>query len=156
VTDPTAAEMLQAFGYDSKTAQQLSTAATRKGLNVEDVQAWIEEAQGSHSLNNPLGFVRARLQDGDKPPASCARPCHERQRYTSQLPGICKECHTRPCICNWNPAEEPLFVFLFRVYGRGTKLFWCDHCGIFQGANPCIVCGCSTTPLPEKAKEYLK
>jgi len=101
-------ETLIEFGYDAHTACLIASYARRHKLTQTDVEAWIVEAQTSQTIRNPLGFVRARIQGGDKPPRPEAlRSTHEdRHRYVSEH--FCPDCQTWPCICNWDPETEPL------------------------------------------------
>jgi len=109
-----ARELLTEFGYDAHTACLIAAQARRHSLTHADIEAWIAEATASHSLTNPLGFVRARIQGGDKPPSSSAsRSIHEnRQRYVSKF--FCPDCQTWPCICEWDPGEETLHEYRVR------------------------------------------
>lgn len=73
--------LLTAFGFTAKDAKIIADQALGHDLTPADVQAWIEEAQTSTTLHNPLGFVRARLRDGDKLPAIDVADCHQIQRH---------------------------------------------------------------------------
>lgn len=75
--------ILVEFGFTLKTAGELAQRALDNGLTPDDVRAWIREARISHSLYNPLGFVRVRLEDGDKPPTTptTASLASNRNRY---------------------------------------------------------------------------
>lgn len=77
------ATLLHTFGFTTRDAVKIASRAHDKGLTLDHVQAWIDEAQGSTSIYNPLGFVRARLEDGDKPVRPPAGDPHvvNRQRY---------------------------------------------------------------------------
>ena len=101
-------ELLISFGYDGHTACLVAAQARRHNLTHDDITAWIAEARASHTIHNPLGFVRARIQGGDKPPSSSAsRSTHDdRQRYVSDH--FCPDCQTWPCICDWDPKIETL------------------------------------------------
>lgn len=76
--------LLKAFGFTARDAKKITRQVEKNGLAIEDVQAWIDEAQASTSLNNPLGFVRARLQDGDKLPQHITVDPHIIQRHHYQ------------------------------------------------------------------------
>lgn len=101
-------ELLTDFGYDPHTACLIAAQARRHKLTYDDIEVWIAEAYTSKTIRNPLGFVRARIQGGDKPPSSrTAGSTHaDRQRYVSQF--FCPNCQTWPCICNWDPETENL------------------------------------------------
>ena len=75
------ATLLHNFGFPTKLAKSLADIAYGNGLSLANVQAWIDEARSSTSLTNPLGFVRARLQDGDKLPEEAPVDCHVTQRH---------------------------------------------------------------------------
>lgn len=108
-------KLLIRFGYDSHTVALLTAQAHHHNLTHADIAAWIVEAQTSRTINNPLGFVRARIQGGDKPPSSSAsRSTHaDRQRYVSQF--FCPDCQTSPCICDWNSKAESLHDYRQRI-----------------------------------------
>lgn len=78
-----AAALLFAFGFTTRDAARIAERALANDLNLTDIQAWIDEAQRSTSLNNPLGFVRARLQSGDKVPSRPAADCRHGSRRSS-------------------------------------------------------------------------
>lgn len=101
-------ELLIHFGYDGHTACLIAAHARRHSLTYADIEAWIAEAYTSQTIRNPLGFVRARIQGGDKPPSSStSRSTHaDRQRYVSQF--FCPDCQTSPCICDWDPEAKSL------------------------------------------------
>lgn len=118
-------ELLTAFGYDERTTRLLATAATKHGLTADHVAGWIEEAKNSHLLNNPPGFVRAKIQNGDKPPSPASREHHHdprrqsrkaRHRYLTQFPAYCPRCNNSPCVCAWVQEQESLYDFLLRTY----------------------------------------
>lgn len=97
--------LLTHFGYDGHTARLIAAHARRNKLTYADIEAWIAEAYTSQTIHNPLGFVRARIQRGDKPPSpSASRSTHDdRQRYVSQF--FCPDCQTSPCICDYDPMD---------------------------------------------------
>lgn len=101
-------DLLTGFGYDAHTACLIMSYARRHELTYADIEAWIVEATTSQTIRNPLGFVRARIQGGDKPPSlSVSRSTHDdRRRYLTQF--ACPKCGTYPCVCNWDPETEPL------------------------------------------------
>jgi len=101
-------KILTDFGYDDHTACLIASYARRHDLTQADIEAWITEASTSQTIRNPLGFVRARIQRGDKPPSSRSIiSTHEdRQRYL--VKGACPRCGTYPCMCDWDPETEDL------------------------------------------------
>lgn len=111
-------KLLTDFGYDAHTACLVAAQARRHNLTHADIEAWIIEARTSHTIHNPLGFVRARIQNGDKPPSSNAsRSTHaNRSRYLTQF--ACPKCGTYPCVCDWNPETEALHDYRQRMLER--------------------------------------
>jgi len=101
-------KILTNFGYDTHTACVVAAQARRHNLTQADIEAWIVEASTSLTIHNPRGFVRARIQGGDKPPSSStSRSTHaDRHRYLVQF--ACPKCGTYPCICDWDPEAEDL------------------------------------------------
>lgn len=99
--------LLKAFGFTARDAKKVAARALENNLELPDIQAWIDEARSSTSLHNPLGFVRARLQDGDKLPDRSAADCRHihRQRYQDQFSHLptyaATHVHaiTRTCTC---------------------------------------------------------
>ena len=87
------AQVLNDFGFTARDAKRIAERAQKNGLSLADIQAWIDEAQASTSLHNPLGFVRARLQDGDRLPPAARPDCHQtnRRRYFEWDPSRDKE-----------------------------------------------------------------
>jgi hypothetical protein len=108
-------DLLTGFGYDGHTACLIASYARRHELTYADIEAWIVEAQTSRTIRNPLGFVRARIQGGDKPPSSStSRSTHaDRRRYLTQ--SACPTCGTYPCICDWDPETENLHDYRERM-----------------------------------------
>lgn len=76
--------LLTAFGFTAAAAKIIAQQAYNHGLTTPDVQAWINEAQASTSLTNPLGFVRARLQAGETLPERSLDDRHILQRHRYQ------------------------------------------------------------------------
>lgn len=127
------AALLFDFGFPTKLAKRLADTAHTNGLDQADVQDWLDEARSSHTLNNPLGFVRARLQEGDKLPKKIRVDPHiaRRHRYlswTAHLNGraanpsriatqtcvcghvvwktsICSDCGLCPTCCQCEPTD---------------------------------------------------
>lgn len=99
------ANTLYHFGFTKASAIAIAARARDKGLALADAQAWIQEAQTSTSLRNPLGFVRARLQDGDKLNARAPAASHHPQTATCKcgrlvpLIHICTDCYLCPYCC---------------------------------------------------------
>lgn len=99
--------LLAAFGFTAKDAKIIAEKAHENGLDQADVQAWIDEAQASRSLYNPLGFVRLRIQDGDRLTGQAAAGRHhaDRQRYKTLWDPTSVSLHghfnhaTRTCEC---------------------------------------------------------
>lgn len=114
-TNNTIRKILTDFGYDGHTACLVAAQARRHELTQADIEAWIAEASISHTIQNPLGFVRARIQGGDKPPSSSAsRSTHaDRNRYLTQF--ACAKCGTYPCVCEWDPETETLHDYRERM-----------------------------------------
>lgn len=108
-------DLLTGFGYDAHTACLIASYARRHDLTHADIEAWIVEATTSQTIRNPLGFVRARIQGGDKPPPPrTSRSTHaDRQRYVSSH--FCPDCQTWPCICEWDPETENLHDYRERM-----------------------------------------
>jgi len=81
------ATLLRDFGFTIEASKKIARSAHKNNLTPADVQAWIDEARSSTSLHNPLGFVRARLQSGDKlPPRSSTDPhTTSRHHYVTQF-----------------------------------------------------------------------
>lgn len=104
-------DLLTGFGYDGHTACLIASYARRHDLTHADIEAWIIEARTSHTIHNPLGFVRARIQNGDKPPHPDASRSthHDRTRYLTQF--ACPKCGTYPCVCDWDPTAEPIHEY---------------------------------------------
>lgn len=98
-------DLLTSFGFTTRAACQIIVAAYHKGLTYSDIKAWITEAESSTSIINPLGFVRSRLQNGDKPPpvTTTASPHLATQICTCGrlVPAthICPDCHLCPTCC---------------------------------------------------------
>ncbi len=101
-------KILTDFGYDEHAARLIASYAHRHDLTQADIENWIVEAQTSQTITNPLGFVRARIQGGDKLPSSrTAVSTHaDRQRYL--VTDACPKCGTYPCVCDWDPETEDL------------------------------------------------
>jgi len=99
-------------GFPEHTARYLAAVATAAGWSDQDVADLCEVARASHSLNNPLGFITARIKNGQKenPNGVTNRPDKPRRPYT------CPKCHCYPCICEWDFATETLQEFKRRVY----------------------------------------
>jgi hypothetical protein len=78
--------LLKDFGFTARDAPKIAERAYENNLTLADIQAWIDEARTSTSLNNPLGFVRARLQEGDRLPVPMLSDPHttNRHRYVTQ------------------------------------------------------------------------
>lgn len=114
-------KILTDFGYDGHTACVVAAQARRHDLTQADIEAWIVEATTSATIHNPLGFVRARIQGGDKPPSSSASRSthHDRQRYISQF--MCPGCQTWPCLCEWDPNKETVHEYRLRKLMREEK-----------------------------------
>lgn len=93
-------DLLQGFGFTRRDARKIAQKARENDLTLTDVQAWIDEADASTSLTNPQGFVRARIQDGDKAPprSTVGLPHHRRYKYGSRF--TCPRCGAAPCLCN--------------------------------------------------------
>jgi hypothetical protein len=108
-------DLLTGFGYDEHTACLIASYARRHDLTHADIEAWIVEATTSQTIRNPLGFVRARIQGGDKPPSlSVSRSTHaDRNRYLTQF--ACSTCGTYPCVCDWDPEIEALHDYRKRM-----------------------------------------
>ena len=87
------AALLTDFGFTARDAVKIAHRAHENGLALEHVQAWIHEAEQSTSLHNPHGFVRARIEDGDKIVRRPEGDPHttDRQRYLRWLPAPNKE-----------------------------------------------------------------
>lgn len=128
------ATLLIAFGFTARDAIKIARRAHENDLTLEDVQDWIDEARQSTSLYNPGGFVRARLEDGDKivrrpdgDPYIANRQRHLRWSTTSRsrtprphppltqactcgrvvyATHICPDCAACPTCCTC-PVEEP-------------------------------------------------
>lgn len=128
------ATLLADFGFTARDAVKIARRAHENGLTLEHVQAWIHEAQRSTSLHNPHGFVRARIEDGDKMVRRPEGHPHitDRQRYLAWSPDprssrpklrfpprqtcacgrvvyatrICPHCRTCPTCCTCR-LEEP-------------------------------------------------
>lgn len=98
--------ILQDFGFTKRDANKIAQQAYQNDLTVDDVQAWIDEAETSTSIYNPCGFVRARIEDGDKLPPRAAADCHHRRRYKYGSQFICPRCGARPCMCNTIPTQK--------------------------------------------------
>ena len=125
--------LLTDFGFTKKDAQKIAKRAHENRLTLADIQAWINEAMSSRSLHNPMGFVRARLQDGDKlrsPQVTDPHRAH-RQYYKTQFnhlhpnqadtqpdltqictcgravwkDRICKDCGLCPKCCQCSPEN---------------------------------------------------
>lgn len=122
------AALLTDFGFTAKDAKKIAQTAHENGLTPDHVQAWISEAEQSTSLYNPHGFVRARIEDGDKLVRRPEGDAHitNRNRYlqwsaASRFPRpklrfpptqtcacgrvvyetrICPDCSTCPTCCN--------------------------------------------------------
>lgn len=127
------ATLLLNFGFTARDAVKIARRAHENGLTLEHVQAWIREAEQSTSLHNPHGFVRARIEDGDKlPPQHKVDPhISDRHRYVTEwavhrgqlsittrpvtqtctcgrvvyASHICPDCATCPTCCTCQPAE---------------------------------------------------
>lgn len=125
--------LLKDFGFTAREAEKIAKRAYENNLSLTDIQAWIDEARASTSLHNPLGFVRARLQDGDKLPTHILTDPHiaNRHRYQTQWDRrraravgsyttttqtckcghiiykthICPECGMCPTCCECPPEE---------------------------------------------------
>jgi len=82
------ATLLNDFGFTASAAAKIAHRAHENGLTLEHVQAWIHEAEQSTSLYNPQGFVRARLEAGDKPALRPQGDPHitDRKRYLGWTP----------------------------------------------------------------------
>lgn len=76
--------LLKAFGFTAREAEKIAKRAYENNLSLTDIQAWIDEAKASISLFNPRGFVRARLQDGDRLPQHITVDPHIAQRHRYQ------------------------------------------------------------------------
>jgi len=128
------ATLLTNFGFTARDAVKIAHRAHENGLTLEHVQAWISEAQQSTSLYNPRGFVRARIEDGDKMVRRPEVDPHitDRQHYKDWSPNspsprpklrfpptqtctcgrvvyetrICPDCGTCPTCCTCE-LEEP-------------------------------------------------
>lgn len=128
------AALLIQFGFTLRDAGRITQSAQENNLALADVQAWIDEARASTSLHNPRGFVRARIQDGDKLVHRSEGDPHitDRHRYLTQwsLPltqakittraltqtctcgrvvyvdRVCEECGLCPTCCECEPADQ--------------------------------------------------
>ena len=128
------ATLLISFGFTARDAIKIARCAHEKGLTLEHVQAWIHEAEQSTSLYNPHGFVRARIEDGDKMVRRPEGDPHiaNRQRYLGWSPRrlhirfqrsypltqacacgrvvyathICPDCGTCPTCCTCDPTLQ--------------------------------------------------
>lgn len=130
-------QILKAFGFTARDAKKIAVQAEENGLSVEDVQAWIDEATASTSLHNPYGFVRARLQDGDKMPSlqPLERRHVHRQRYKAQFAHAYPNTpHNEPDITQTCACGQP--VWKDRI---------CPDCGLCPA--------CCTCPSTDTHKE---
>lgn len=127
-------EILTAFGFTAGDAKKIAVQVEENGLSLEDVQAWIDEAQASNSLHNPHGFVRARLQDGDKMPSlqPLERRHVHRQRYKTQF------SHAYPD----TPHNEPDLTQTCTCGKAFWKTSFCEHCG---KCPDCCTCASTDT-----------
>ena len=105
------AALLVEFGFTLRDAGRVTRSAHQNNLTLADVQAWIDEARASTSLHNPRGFVRARIQDGDKTAHRSAAARHQSLTHTCACgrvvyaSHICPDCGTCPKCCACEPAE---------------------------------------------------
>ena len=130
------ATLLVDFGFTLRDAGRITECAHENGLDLADVQAWIDEARSSTSLHNPRGFVRARIQDGDKPPPAVAADCHHTpyRRYKSQRFYV----HTFP------PSGAKAITQTCKCGRVVYKTHFCNECGL------CPTCCECEPPNPDK------
>jgi len=110
--NPTAS-LLTDFGFTPRDAIKIARRARENDLTLAHVQAWIHEAQQSTSLYNPRGFVRARIEDGDKTLCRPKGPGHHSLTHTCTCgrivyaSHICLDCDRCPTCCTCEP-DPPL------------------------------------------------
>jgi hypothetical protein len=64
----TVVELLSAFGFVQAASEAVAEEALKAGLTAEDVARWIVYVSEQGTLNNPRGFLRAKLRSGEEPP----------------------------------------------------------------------------------------
>jgi len=129
--------LLHAFGFTARDAHKIARQVEKNGLSLEDVKAWVDEANNSTSLLNPLGFVRARLQDGDKAPARVPleRRHLDRHRYLTQ----------------WNVrrSHQSLSTAMITQTGTCGHVCWKDRICADCGQCP-TCCTCASTDIDKE------
>ena len=64
----TIVELLSTFGFTEGASEAAAGEALDAGLTAEDVTRWIAYVDEQTSLDNPRGFLRAKLRSGEDPP----------------------------------------------------------------------------------------
>lgn len=112
-------DLLNNFGFSIQDSHNIEVMAYRRNLTLADVQAWINEATHSKTITNPCGFVRSRIQTGDKTPALGRRPRTHLSTFTCTCgrviatPQACPNCDKCPHCCTCpQPNEKEITMTL--------------------------------------------